>query len=154
MRLTRGRLIGIGLAGLVVFLAVSAILARAFSVDGAERAAITSLVAAEARGDAPAMIARIHDCAISSACRDRAAVDAHFLRRPGNVLILELNPSAGFSLGSTVGTARVAWRAGTALPIVQCVRVRRAGNVLSGLRVQLLELSLRIKTDADCPARY
>jgi hypothetical protein len=70
------------------------------------------------------------------------------------VKILELGASAGFSLGSTVGTARVAWRAGNALPVVQCVRVRRAGNALSGFHVELLEISRRIKTDADCPARY
>ena len=46
----------------------------------------------------------------------------------------------------------MAWDVGWSLPIVQCVRVRRAGNVLSGLRVELLEISPRIKTDADCPA--
>lgn len=154
MGLSRRRLLGLGLIGLIVFLAISAILARAFSVDGAERAAIASLLQAEARGDAAAMVAQIRGCAARAACRDRAAIDARYLRRPGRVLILELNPSAGFSLGSTVGTARVAWRAGDSLPIVQCVRVRRAGNVLSGLRVELLELSVRIKTDADCPARY
>ena len=52
--------------------------------------------------------------------------------------ILEIQSSAGFSLGSTLGTARVAWRAGTSLPVVQCVRVKRAGNAISGLRVELL----------------
>ncbi len=138
----------------VVFLVVSALLARALSVDGAERAAIVSLLAAEARGDAAGMIARLHGCAADPACRARVAVDAAYLRRPGKVLILELNPSAGFSLGSTTGTARVAWRAGGALPIVQCVRVRRAGSILSGLRIELLRLSVRIRTDSDCPASY
>jgi hypothetical protein len=154
LRLTRGRLAALVLAGLVLVLAVGALLARAFSVDGAERSAIANLLAAEARGDAAAMVTQIQGCAASAACRRRAAVDAYYLRRRGRVLILELNPSAGFSLGSTVGTARVAWRAGTSLPIVQCVKVRRAGNVLKGLRVQLLEISVRIKTDADCPARF
>jgi hypothetical protein len=48
----------------------------------------------------------------------------------------------------------VVWTAGGSLPIVQCVRVRRAGNVFSGLRVELLVLTRRIKTDADCPARF
>jgi hypothetical protein len=50
--------------------------------------------------------------------------------------------------------ARVAWQAGGSLPIVQCLRVRRAGNAVSGLRVELLELSRRIASDADCPARF
>jgi hypothetical protein len=81
-------------------------------------------------------------------------VDVAYLKRSGSVLILQLTTSAGFSLGSTLGTARVAWRVGSALPIVQCVRVRRAGNALSGQRVELLEISVRIKTDGDCPARY
>jgi hypothetical protein len=53
-----------------------------------------------------------------------------------------------------VGTARVAWRAGSSLPIVQCVRVRRAGDVFGGLTVQLLAISVRIKSDSSCPARY
>ena len=84
----------------------------------------------------------------------RVAQDAAALRRSGSVSILTLDPSAGFSLSSTLGTARVAWRAGGSLPIVQCVRVRRAGNALSGLHVELLEISARIKSDAGCPARY
>lgn len=140
--------------GLLAFLAISAVLARVLSVDSAERAAITSLLQTEARGDTAGMIRQITGCARTQACRQRAAADAAKLRQPGNVKILELNPSAGFSLSSTLGTARVAWRAGSALPIVQCVRVRRAGNAVSGLRVELLEISARIKSDTGCPARY
>jgi hypothetical protein len=150
----RPRVVGLIALGVVVFLVVSGLLARVLSLDGAERAAITTLVQAEARGDAASMMALIDGCRRSPACRRRVRLDARELTRPGAVAILELNPSAGFSLTSTLGTARVAWRAGSALPVVQCVRVRRAGNVLSGLRVELLELSARIKTDADCPARY
>jgi hypothetical protein len=152
--LRRLTLIVLVVIGLIAFLAISALLARVLSLDGAERAAITTLVQAEARGNAAAMVALIHGCDQSPGCRQRAAQDASELRRPGEVKILTLGPSAGFSLGSTVGTARVAWRAGGALPIVQCVRVRRAGNVLSGLRIQLLEISLKIKGSAACPARY
>ncbi len=140
--------------GVLLFLAISAVLARVFSVDGAERAAIATLVQAEARGDASAMQSLIQGCRASAACRARARQDAAVLTRPGSILILQLNPSAGFSLGSTLGTARVAWRAGAALPVVQCIRVRRAGNALSGLRVELLEISTRIPSGNDCPARY
>jgi hypothetical protein len=148
-------LLGLIALGVVLFLVISALLARALSVDGAEQAAITSLVQSEARGDARAMIDEIDGCSRSPACRQRAAENALQLTRRGKVVILELNTSAGFSLSSTVGTARVAWRAGIALPIVQCVRVRRAGDVISGLRVELLEISLRIRpSSADCPRRY
>lgn len=150
----RPRVIGLIVLGVVIFAVISALLARVLSLDGAERAAITSLVQAEARGDARAMVAQIDGCSHEPACRRRVARDAVALARPGAVSILELDQSAGFSLTSTVGTARVAWRAGNALPVVQCVRVRRAGNVLSGFHVRLLVLSARIRTDADCPPRY
>lgn len=140
--------------GLIVFLAISAVLARVLSLDSAERTAITGLLESQARGDAAGMIRQIYGCALNQACRRRAVQNASSLRRAGSVKILELNSSAGFSLSSTLGTARVAWRAGSALPVVQCVRVRRAGNAISGLHVELLEISRRIKTDGYCPARY
>lgn len=138
--------------GVVAFLAISALLARALTVDGAERSAITQLVQDEARGDSQAMAALIVGCHRDPACRAGVAREASRLRRKGRVAILELNPSAGFSLIGTEGTARVAWRAGSALPVVQCVRVRRAGNVISGLSVHLLAISPRIKTGSVCPA--
>lgn len=143
------------LAALVaLFLAITALLARAFTVDGAERTAIEDLLFAEARGDAGAMQSQIRGCGHEPSCVLRVKQDAAALRRPGKLVILELNPSAGFSLGSTTGTARVAWRAGTALPITQCVLVHRAGNVIKGIHVQLLEISRRIPTPSDCPASY
>jgi hypothetical protein len=141
-------------AVVVVFLAISALLARVFSADGAERSAITSLLEAEAKGDTGGVMSQIKDCSASSACRARAAANVEELRRAGAVSILQLQPSAGFSLGSTEGVARVAWRIGSSLPIVQCVRVRRAGNALSGLHVELLEVSSRIASDRPCPARF
>jgi len=150
----RLRLFLLIVVGLVVFLAVSAVLARVLSVDDAERNAITSLIQAEARGDAGVMTRQILDCAENPGCQRRVAQDAAKLRRTGAVKILTLSSSAGFSLGSTLGTSRVAWRAGSALPVVQCVRVRRAGNALRGLHIQLLEISLRINSQANCPARY
>ncbi|MBV9466611.1 MAG: hypothetical protein JO206_07885 [Solirubrobacterales bacterium] len=140
--------------GLVLFLAVSALLARVFSVDGAERSAITAMLRAEAGGDQAAMAAAIQDCQASAACRARVAADTSALRRPGTVSIIQLQPSSGFSLTSTLGTARVAWEVGSSLPIVQCVRVRRAGDALSGLHVELLEISGRIPSDGACPARF
>ena len=146
-------LVGIVLA-LLVFLAISAVLARVLSIDGTERSAITVLIKDEATGNRSAMISRIQGCADNAACRARVATDAASLRRSGAISILQLQPSAGFSLTSTVGTARVAWRAGSSLPIVQCVRVRRAGDALSGFRVELLRLSRRIASDSNCPRQY
>jgi hypothetical protein len=146
-------LVGILLA-LLVFLAISIVLARVFSLDGTEQTAITLLIKDEAAGNRSAMIGRIKGCHTSAACRARIANDAAELRRSGTISILQLNPSAGFSLTSTVGTARVAWRAGSSLPVVQCVRVRRAGNALTGFQVELLKLSRRIASDSNCPSQY
>jgi hypothetical protein len=141
-------------AAVVAFLLISGLLARVFSANGAEQSAITNLVKAEAAGNQAGMLARIEGCARSPACRARVAQNAASLKRSGTVAILELTPSTSFSLSGVEGTARVAWRAGSSLPIVQCVRVRRSGNVLSGLHVALLELSVRIKSNSDCPAHY
>jgi hypothetical protein len=140
--------------GIVVVLAVGAVLARVWSADGAETAAIAGLVQAEAAGDPDAMLQRIHGCRANASCRARVAQDIAALRRPGPVAILELRASTGFSLSGTLGTARVAWKVASSLPIVQCIQVRRAGDALRGLRVQLLAISLRIKSDADCPAHF
>ncbi len=140
--------------GVVLFLAISGLLARAFSVSGAENAALTTLVKAEARGDASAVIAAIAGCGTSPACRARADAVTAKLRHPGNVSVIEINPSAEFSLGSTLGTARIAWLAGGSLPRVQCVRVRHAGDVLSGFHVELLKLSRRIAGGSDCPIHF
>jgi hypothetical protein len=150
----RSHLIALIALAVVVFVVVSALLARAFSVGSAEQSAITAVLQAQARGDAAGVVARIKDCAASPACRERAATNAAALRAPGHVLMIRDDASAGFSLGSTVGTARIAWRIGNGLPIVQCVRVRRAGNVFSGYRIELLEISRRIPSDHACPANY
>lgn len=146
-------LVGIVIA-LLVFLAISVVLARVFSINGTEQTAITLLVKDEAAGNGSAMIGRIKGCHTNPACRARVATDAAKLRRSGTVSILQLQPSAGFSLTSTVGTARVAWRAGSSLPVVQCVLVRRAGDAVTGFHVELLKLSRRIASDSNCPSRY
>ncbi len=140
--------------GIVLFLAISALLARAFNAEGSERAAITDVIKAEARGDQGYVIDQITGCSTDPSCRERIAVEVGALRHAGAVTILTLNPSTSFSLGATLGTARVAWEVGSSLPITQCVRVRRVGNVLSGLRVQLLAITPRLQTDATCPAHF
>lgn len=137
-----------------VFIAVTVLLARAFTIDGAEQSAIEAVLRAEARGDPAGVIAGISHCAQTTACVARAHANAAALKRPGKLVVIQLNPSAGFSVGSTTGTARVAWRVDSSLPIVQCVRVRRGGNLISGYHVELLKVSRRIPSDSDCPASY
>ncbi len=139
---------------IIVFLAVSGLLARVFSANSAEQSAITSLVKDEASGDTNAVIGDISGCRTSPACRARASENAAALKRTGAVSIIQIQPSTSFSIAGTQGTARVAWNVGGSHPFVQCVQVRRTGNVVSGLRVDLLVVSRRIKSDAACPARY
>jgi hypothetical protein len=140
--------------GILLFLVISAVLARVFSANSAEQSAITSLVQSEANGDMNAIVDQIQGCRADTACRQRAAVNAAALKHAGAVSIIQLQPSTSFSLGGTEGTARVAWNVGGSLPIVQCVKVHRAGNPISGLSVQLLEVSKRIASDTACPAHY
>ncbi len=138
----------------LVFLAISTLLARIWSADGAERSAITGLVQAEARGDQNGMLSRMLGCSASSSCRAQIGQDAAALRHAGKISILQLESSAGFSLMGTLGAARVAWNVASSLPIVQCVRVRRAGDALHGLRIELLAITPRLKSDASCPAGF
>lgn len=149
----RARRIALIVIALAVFLAISGLLARAFSLPNAEQAAVTDLIAAEARGDAASMVSALQGCAQSPRCRAGIARDVARLRHPGAIQVASFNPSAGFSLGGTTGVARVAWTAGGSLPIVQCVEVRRTGNVLSGQRIQLLALTPRLDGGANCPPR-
>jgi len=149
----RKRWILIAVPAVGLFILISGLLARAFSLPNAEQAAVTDMVIAEARGDVGAVVAAIHGCAASAGCRAGIARDVQKLRHGGAVQVAQFSPSAGFSLTATTGVARVAWTAGGSLPIVQCVEVRRTGNVFSGQSVQLLALTPQIGGGADCPSK-
>jgi hypothetical protein len=137
-----------------LFLVVSAFLARVYSSVSAERSGVTALINAEARGDQSGMLSDLYRCRASAACRARVAEDATALRHSGPVSVLQLSVSSSFPLGGNVGVARVAWEPHGQLPITQCVRVRHAGNPVTGLKVELLEISRRIKTNGDCPKQF
>jgi hypothetical protein len=136
--------------GIFVFLAVSAMVARSLSATGTERARVLELARAEARGDAAAVLARTAACADEPACKAATEAFVARLERPGSVQILQYQPSVNLPLTTETGTGRVAWRAGTGLPVVQCVRVRREGP-LSGAQVELLSISAPIGNEAGCP---
>lgn len=135
--------------GVFAFLAVSVLLARALTATGAERAAVLDVLRAQARGDGAAMLSDLPDCAREPACAATARARARRLRRPGSVQLLTYRPSVGLSLTRQSGVGRVAWRAGSALPVVQCVRVRREGP-LTGGGVTLLSLSDPIDGESSC----
>lgn len=138
--------------GLVVFVAISLGLGRVLTANGAERDAILALVQAQARGDAPAMVARIDGCASAPACVARARLLAAGLRSPGRVELVRLDASTSFSLGGTNGVARVVWKTPSRTTIVQCVGVHRGGDPVHGLSVQLRALSRPIGHQSSCPS--
>jgi hypothetical protein len=135
--------------GTFVFLGISFLLARALTGPGVERARVLDVVRAEARGDAAAVLKRLPACAAEPACvrvtRERVAQ----LQRPGDVEILTYRPSMRITMTRATGTGRVAWRAGTSEPVVQCVQARREGP-LTGGGVQLLAISKPIAGEASC----
>jgi len=136
--------------GLVLFLAISFELARWLTLENLERTQILALLTAEARGQTSVMLSDLHGC--DANCRANVRTDARTLKRPGAVLILAYNSATAYSLSSTTGLTRVAWKSTRRLlPVVQCVTVQRKGNVVSGLTLTLLRVSLPLHpTTADC----
>jgi hypothetical protein len=135
--------------GVLVFVLLSGLLARWLALENIERDDIVTLLQAEARGDAKAVLTQLDGC--DRYCRANVVRMARRLKRPGHVLILADQSQTAYSLTGTVGDTRVAWKAtSNVLPVVQCVRVQRSGNVLSGLVIRLLAVSLPIPDTADC----
>jgi hypothetical protein len=148
MRRRPAVLIAVGF-GFFFFLAVSLLLARGLAGAGTERGKVLDVLEAQARGDAGAVLAQLPACRAEPACVQVTRARVARLRRRGAVQILNYEPSTRLSLTRRTGTGRVAWRAGTGLPVVQCVRVQRDGP-LTGAKVELLALSDPIGLEASC----
>ena len=145
----RGRtLILIGIAAFL-FLGFSALLARALTGAGHERSSVLSLVEAQAAGNADGALAELPGCRAEPACAEVMRTRVQELERPGRVEILNYVPSVQVALTRRTGVGRVAWRAGTSPPVVQCVRVRRDGP-LTGADVELLSISAPIGNEESC----
>jgi len=138
--------------GAVVFLVVSAGLARWLSTEGRERGAVADLLAAQARGDAAGMLGLLDPaCAREARCRAGVEANARRLRRPGETKIIAYESATGYALGEAEGRTRVAWTVlDEGLPVVQCVTVRRGGSALSGRTVTLLAISAPVGNEASC----
>lgn len=135
--------------GAFVFLGISLLLARGLSATNQERAQVLAVLQAQARGDARAVLARLPACAREPACASVTRTRVARLREPGRVEVLTYRPSVGLALTRQLGTGRVAWRVGSGLPVVQCVRARRDGP-LTGGDVELLSLSNPIDREGAC----
>jgi len=138
-------------AGALAFLVVSAGLARVLAAANAERDAVTEIVKAQSHGDRATVIASIHGCRSNGACRARVIAQVARLHSGGKVRVLRLDGPSHLSVAARTGTSRIAWRAGEELPVVQCVKLRREGDLRRGFRVEVLALSAPIRRDAACP---
>lgn len=131
-------------------MAISAALARFLSVENVERDDEAALIEAEVHGNAQGMLDKLSGCREQPACVASVRANARKLRRPGTAKILSLKSTTSYSLAGASGTTRLAWTVIGRLPVVQCVKVRRSGNALTGIEVALLSLSAPIANEADC----
>ncbi len=139
----------------VVVLVVGIVLARFLETENVERDADLALVEAETRGDAQAMLEKLSGCRSSPSCVASVRADASDPRlvRKGAVRILQLESDTAYALDGATGETRLAWTVIGAKPVVQCVRVRRTGNFLTGVHVQLVALSAPIENEGICRKR-
>ncbi len=149
--MSRRTLIPIAAVALVAFLGLSFLLARWLTTESRERNAVYALLQDQARGDAPAMLDRLDDCAREPRCRATVRDNARRLKRAGEVKILSYESGTSYALGSADGVTRVAWTViERGLPVVQCVDVERGGTVLAGRVVTLRRLSRPIGRESSC----
>jgi hypothetical protein len=136
--------------GIVLFLAISGLLARFLSTENVERDDDLALIQAQARGDVNRMLADLSGCRYRPSCAATVQANASRLRRRGAVKILSLKSSTAYSLDGSKGQTRLAWTVVGKPPVVQCVVVRRTGSIFNGITVTLLSLSAPISNEADC----
>jgi hypothetical protein len=149
-RRSRGPRFALIALGLVLFLAISALLARFLSTENVERDDVLAVLQAEAAGNERAMLSQLAGCRDSPSCVASVKANAATLRRSGSVKILLLSAATAYSLTGANGKTRVAWTVIGRLPVVQCFQVKRTGNFLSGVSVALLSLGAPIPSEADC----
>jgi hypothetical protein len=126
----------------LVFAGISFLLARVLAADSREQSDVADLIRAQARGDAGAMLRQLEGCSADPRCTTRVRANATALRRPGAVKLVRFDPSTSFALSESTAPARVVWDTTVVhRPVVQCVVVRRTGDVLTGPGVALRYVS-------------
>jgi hypothetical protein len=136
-------------AGVIVVLVISAFVARWLNNDTVERGYVVDLLRAQEKGDAAGML-KILKCP-DAACAAIVRANAQRLRGVGEVKIALYQSQTAHALGSRTKPTRVVWFTRGRLTTVQCVLVRRKGNVFAGSSVTLLRLSAPIGREASCP---
>jgi hypothetical protein len=136
--------------GVVLFVAISGLLARFLSAEGVERDDIFAVLKAQAAGNVQGMLDGQAGCRQRPSCVATTRANATNLRRTGAVKILTLTSPTAHSLTSATGKTRVGWTVIGKLPVVQCVEIRRTGSFLAGITVTLVSISAPIPNEADC----
>ncbi len=134
----------------VVLLAISFVVARWLNNDTVERAQVTKLLEAQIRGDADEMLRRLQGC--DEICAAVARHNARTLRAPGELKIPLYQSQTAHALSSRTRFTRVVWFTPGRLTTVQCVLVRRTGNVFAGMSVSLLRVTAPIGRESSCPS--
>jgi hypothetical protein len=136
--------------GVVLFVAISGLLARFLSAEGVERDDVLAVLEAQAAGNVQGMLDAQAGCRKRPSCVATTRANAAKLRRRGAVKILTLTSATAYTLTSASGKTRVAWTVIGKLPVVQCVEVRRSGSFLQGMTVTLVSIGAPIPNEADC----
>jgi hypothetical protein len=148
-RLRRRHIVPILLV-LVVFLLLSAMLARFLSTENVERDDVLAALEAETSGNEQVLFSQLSGCRTIPRCVSDVKWNSTNLRRHGQVKIVSLTSATAYSLSGATGHTRVAWVVLGALPVVQCATVRRTGSFLTGISVSLLVLSKPIPNEGNC----
>lgn len=148
--MSRAGRIGLLAAAVAVFVVLSLIIARVLTIGNAERDAVYRLVRAEAAGDQAAVLSRVHGCAGNAACVARVRRTIARVQSPGTAKLLRFDGPGGIAVTGRSGSARVAWKVGAALPVVQCVRLRTTGDPVGGYTVRITRVDEPTALDEPC----
>ena len=88
--------------------------------------------------------------ALDPACVQRVRRTIARVQHPGAAKLLRFDGPGGLALTGRSGPARVAWKVGTALPVVQCVRLRTTGDPVGGYTVHITGVEEPTALDAPC----
>ena len=137
-------------AAVAAFVVLSLVIVRVLTISNAERDAVYRLVRAEAAGDQAAALSRVHGCAGDAACVQRVRRTIARVQHSGTARLLRFDGPCGIALTGRSGPARVAWKVGTALPVVQCLRLRTTGDPVGGYTVRITGVQEPTALDEPC----
>ena len=148
--MSRAGRIGLLAAAVAVFVVLSLVIARVLTIGNAERNAVYRLVRAEAAGDQAAVLSRVSGCAGDTACVARVRRTIARVQSPGTAKLLRFDGPGGIAVTGRSGSARVAWKVGAALPVVQCMRLRTTGDPVGGYTVRITRVDEPTALDEPC----